>query len=47
MSDVNRYIDMDVHAINSAEYRDACKAQLDTNGVLQRSEEHTSELQSR
>ena len=35
MSDLNRYIDMDAHAINSAEYRDACKAQLDTNGVLQ------------
>ena len=32
MSDVNRYIDMDAHAINSAEYRDACKAQLDTKG---------------
>ena len=35
MFDVNRYIDMDAHAINSAEYRDACKAQLDINGVLQ------------
>ena len=35
MSDVNRYIDMDAHAINTEEYRDACKAQLDTNGVLQ------------
>ena len=35
MSEVNRYIDMDVHALNSAEYREACKAQLDTNGVLQ------------
>ena len=35
MSEVDRYIDMDVHSINSAEYRDACKAQLDINGVLQ------------
>ena len=25
MSGVDLYIDMDAHAINSAEYRDACK----------------------
>ena len=32
MSDVNRYIDMDAHAINSVEYCDACMGQLTPMG---------------
>ncbi|MCH1386951.1 MAG: hypothetical protein L7V34_04850, partial [Rhodobacteraceae bacterium] len=34
MSELNRYIDMDAHAIQTEGFRHACKAQLDTNGVL-------------
>ena len=34
MSELNRYIDMDAHAINLEGYRSACKAQLQTDGVL-------------
>jgi hypothetical protein len=34
MPELHRYIDMEAHAINTLGYRNACKAELDTSGVL-------------
>jgi len=34
MPELHRYIDMEAHAINTLGYRNACKSELDTSGVL-------------